>query len=194
MRRKFRLSLSIAIVLSAFAVCGDPASLVGSSVTGSLNFAGNINNYFDPGYGFVPPADLNAAGTTVIISNSAVEFGYDDVVANAYSANFTNNQLTITDVVEGTGTNLPVTMTFTDAAFSNMYLVPVSTPTLISTFSISGDVLTLSSKGGNVTQGQVFTDTFTIQPVPEPSTSGLLSLSLVAFAISATGIVRHERR
>ncbi len=185
MKHKISTFLPIAILLSVFAVPGN-ATLAGSSVTGSLQFSGDPSNYFDPGYGFVPSADLNASGTTVTVSNTAVEFGYDDGAANAFSADFTDHQLTITDVVEGSGSNLGFQMMFTDTAFANQYLIPVAGPLpLIDSYSIAGDVLTLNSPGGNVTAGQTFTASFTVAPIPEPSTLGLLCMA----AFAATGFL-----
>lgn len=172
-------SILIAVLLSVFALPGRSASLGGTSVTGSLTFSGDPSNYFDPGYGFVPPGDLNNSGTTVTISDSAVEFGYDDGVSNAYSADFTGNGLTITDVAEGTELNLAFTMTFVDPAFANLSLVPVMTSSLIGTYSLSGDVITLTSPGGNVTDGEILTSTFAIGSVPEPSSISYLFVSLL---------------
>ncbi len=183
MQVKFSALLSSAIFLSAFAVTSHAATLAGTSVTGSLIFSGDPSNYFNPGYGFAPPADLNAidGSTTVTISDADVEFGYDDGFANAFSADFTGHQLTITDTVEGTGSNLGFTMTFSDAAFSGQYLVPVNSLNLIDSYSSAGTVFTLSSPGGNVTAGETFTGTFNIASVPEPSTQGFVCLALLAF-------------
>ncbi|MGC2659540.1 MAG: hypothetical protein WA324_16405, partial [Bryobacteraceae bacterium] len=120
--------LSAAILFGALAFDGQSATLAGTSVTGSLVFPGDPSNYFNPGYGFAPPGDLNAidASPTVTISDAAVEFGYDDGFANAISADFTGNMLTVTDVVEGTGANLGFTMTFSDSAFAGLNLIPVN--------------------------------------------------------------------
>lgn len=161
--------------MGTFVVPGSAASLTGTSVTGSLTFPGDPSNYFDPGYQYAPGADLNALfGTTVTISDTAVEFGFDDTVANALSADFAGNTLTITDVVEGTVTNNALEMQFTDVAFANESLVPTSqTDSLIGGYSIAGEVLTINSSGGNVVAGQTFTDTFLLEAVPEASTLNL---------------------
>src|ERR1700761_5976794 len=98
MQLKFSTVLLTAI-LSAFAVAGHAATLVGTSVTGALIFSGDasMTNYFDPINGFAAPGDLNFLdnSTTVTISDTAVEFGYDDGVSNAFSAGFSDHQLTI---------------------------------------------------------------------------------------------------
>lgn len=189
MQVKLSVFLSSAIFFFAFAVTGHAATLAGTSVTGSLVFSGDpsMTNYFDPINGFAVPGDLNFIGnsTTVAVSDAAVEFGYDDGVANAISADFSDNQLTITDVVEGTGTNVGFSMTFSDSAFLDQYLIPANSLTLIDSYSRGGDVFTLSSSGGNVTDGETFTDIFNVAPVPEPSTGGFVGLALLAFGTLA---------
>ena len=195
MQVKFSTVLLSAIFWSAFAVAGHAATLVGTSVTGSLVFSGDpsMTNYFDPINGFAAPGDLNFIdnSTTVTISDTAVEFGYDDGVSNAFSADFSDHQLTITDLVEGTGTNFGFTMTFSDSAFSGQYLVPVNSLTLIESYSSAAGVFTLSSTGGSVTAGETLTDTFNVASVPEPSTQGFVCLALLAFG---TLVFRSFRR
>ena len=159
------------------------AALIGTSVTGSLEFNGGPLNFFDPVFGFVPNGYLNSAGTTVTISNSAVEFGYDDS-ANRITADFTDNQLVISNLVEASSSNLPFTMVFTDTALSGQVVTTVSDNFPL-TYSLNGSVLTVNWAGGNVTTGQTFTGTFNIAPAPEPSAVGLLLCSgLAAVAVS----------
>lgn len=193
MKAKLHL-MPTAIILSAFALSANAASLVGTSVTGSLMFPGDPSNYFDPGYGFAPSGDLNAIdnSTTVPVSNSFVEFGYDDGVANALSADFTGTQLTITDVVEGTGTNFGFTMMFSDNSFAGYNLIPVNSLTLIDSYSLAGSNLTVSSAGRNVTAGQTFSDTFYFSAVPEPSNLGLCLSAFIGLALVGTRNVRRR--
>lgn len=197
MQVKLTSMLSSAIFLFAFDVAGHAASLVGTSVTGSLVFSGDpsMTNYFDPVNGFAAPGAQNFIdnSSTVTVSSTAVEFGYDDGVSNAFSADFTNHQLIITDTVEGTGTNFGFNMTFTDSAFLGQNLIPVNSLTLIDSYSSAGGVFTLSSPGGSVTAGETFTDTFDIASVPEPSTQGLDCLALLAFGALAFRTFRLRR-
>ncbi len=191
MQVKLSTLLSSAFLLSALVATADAASLVGTSVTGSLMFAGDPSNYFDPGYGFAPLTDLNAIdnSTTVTISNTAVEFGYDDG-ANLITVDFTDNGVTMSDVVELTGSNVPITMTFTDPALVHEYA-----PALPGIFSISGDVLTANLPGGNVTMGQPpITYSSGLVPVPEPSTKGFVYLTLFAFGILSFRTSRRTAR
>ncbi len=170
--------LPLAILFSALAVPAS-AGLVGTSVTGSLTFGGNSSNYFDPGYGFVPAGYLNASGTTVTISNSAIEFGFDDG-SSRISANFSDSQLTVSDLIETSGPSNSFQMVFTDSAFTGQYLIPVSDSFPLAGYSVVGDVMTLDYPGGNPAMGQTLDATFAVTPVPEPSTLGLISFSTLA--------------
>lgn len=183
MHTKLPTLLSVAALLSVFSLPGD-AALVGTSVTGSLTFSGDPSNYFDPGYGFVPASGyLNFSGVTVTVSATAVEFGYDDG-ASRISADFIDNKVTVSDLIELAGPTNGFQMTFTDSAFAGKGLIASSNLFPISQYSVSGDVITLDYKGGNPMQGQTLTATFSIVAVPEPSVAGfLLIAALVIFAI-----------
>ena len=179
MRNMTSTLLPVALLLSAFATPGNAAH-VGSTVKGSLTFGGDPSNYFDPGYGFVPATGyLNGSGTMVTISDSAIEFGFDDG-SNRVSADFTNNQLIVSDLIETPGTNSSFEMMFTDPAFSLQSLLPVSDNFPISSRSLAGDVITLNYAGGTPTVGRTLTATFDVTPSPEPSTLGVMFLSGIA--------------
>ncbi len=178
MRNILPTLLPVAIFLCVFVLPGN-AALVGTSVNGSLTLDGDPSNYFDPGYGFVPATDLNISGTTVTISNSAVEFGYDDV-GSVISADFSDNRLTITDLIGTPETNNSFRMIFTDPAFSSQSLFTVSDSFPITARSLVGDVITLDYAGGPPTVGQTLTATFDIAPSPEPATLGLFFISGLA--------------
>ncbi len=166
-----RLFPAAAILLSGLAVpCN--ATLAGSSVTGSLTFAGDPSNYFDPGYGFVPATGyLNAAGTSVTISDNAVEFGFNDG-SSLISADFSNNHLTVNDKIELAGPTNSFQMIFTDTAFRGQYLRPISDSFPFADYSVVGGAMTLDYAGGNAAAGQTFTGSFLVTPVPEPSSLG----------------------
>ena len=175
MRNLYWIALPV-MLLPLVALPGKGA-LAGTSVTGSLTFSGDPSNYFDPGYGFVPSTGyLNTSSTTVAISNSAVEFGYDDG-GNRLSADFTDAQLSVNDLVESAGSNLGWQMTFSDPAFAGESLFLVSDSLPLSGYSVTGDLITLNYAGGSVTAGQNLTATFAITSTPEPSTAGALVLS-----------------
>lgn len=174
MRNLSSMAVPAAILLSLFTLPGK-AALVGTSVTGSLTFTGDPSNYFDPGYGFVPATGyLNTSSTTVTISNSAVEFGFDDG-DDLISADFTDNQLTISDLAESPLANNPFQMTFSDSAFAGQSLSAISDSFV--DYSLVGDLLTLNYGGGTPIVGQTLTASFNITPTPEPSSAGIVSVS-----------------
>ena len=190
MRRLAFTLLSTAALLSVFSLPGN-AALVGTSVTGSLTFGGDPSNYFDPGYGFVPATGyLNIGGTTATVSNSAVEFGFDDG-ASRISADFFDTQFTISDLIESSGTNNSFQMIFADPAFAGQSLFPVSDSFPFSHDSIVGDLLTLNYAGGAPLTGQTLTATFNVVPSPEPSTASAVFVS--ALAALAFFLARNRR-
>ncbi len=197
----FRMSKILAVVipaavlLGACALPGNAAPLVGSSVSGALYFSGGSTNLFDPAQGFVPVSGyLNIAGTTVTISNSAVEFGFDDG-GNRDSADFSSTQLKVSDLVEvAAGPSFPFQMTFTDTAFKGARFTSVSDNFPL-TYSLAGDVLTLNYAGGTVTTGETLDAVFSFTPSPEPSTAGLVFASgLAALAIFLARNRRLKKR
>ncbi len=172
----------LATMLLGICVFPVQAALLNTSVTGSLEFEGSSSNFFDPIYNFVPDGYLNSVGTTVTISNTAVEFGYNDS-ANLINANFTDNQLVISDLVEANGFNYPFTLQFTNAAFSGLTITTVSDNFPLQ-YSLNNDVLTMNWSGGSVI-GQTFVGTYDLLSTPEPSSAGILlfsGLAIVAFA------------
>lgn len=157
------------------------ADLLGTQVSGTLNFGTSTVNYFDPANGYVPKRFKNYAGADHVTIGKGIEFGYRDGV-NRDTANFTAYRLTIRDkCLDGTDCdgNAPFTMTFTDPAFYTIALVKDS---LGSTYGLDGDVLTIDFDGGRVKHGNAvavfrFGD---VAPTPEPGTMALMSTGLLA--------------
>jgi hypothetical protein len=179
----------LAVAALAFLACR-PASadLIGTSVTGTLNFDGNGVNYFDPARGFVPSGYLNAAGITVTIAQPQIEFGYMDA-SNLDTANFTSNQLIVTDTV--TLGTLNWTMTFTDTAFAGLSFTKVSDTFTNGgvTGTLVGDTITVAWPAGTGTDDGLLTATFNVGSVPEPS-----AIVMVCTAIPlALGYWWHKR-
>ncbi len=187
MRKTICTLWAAAMLMGILAVPGN-AALVGSSVNGSLTFDGDPSNYFDPGYGFVPATGyLNTSGTTVTVSSSAVEFGFDDG-SSLISANFSDSQLIITDLIETSGPTNSFRMIFTDSAFSLQSLLRVSDSFPLSDYSITGNVISLGYAGSTPNAGQTLTATFDFINSPEPASLGLISVS--AIAILALYLIR----
>ena len=146
------------------------ATLVGTQVSGALNFAGYMANYFDPVNGRVPAGYLNAAGSTVTISSSAVEFGFADGTTTI-TAEFTGTQLIVADQPLSTAQYNPIEMVFTNAAFTNLAAVSDTFPNGGLTGSLSGSVITLNWAGGNLTSNQTEQAVFNVNVPPSPRLS-----------------------
>ncbi len=178
----------------AFLSCAVPgkASLLGTSITGSLQFLGNASNYFDPANGYVPSTGYqNSSGTTVTITEPAIEFGAV-FPANTDSANFTATQLTLTDVVNSVGNNGPFTVTFAGTGFLGLSLSKVSDTFTNggTTATLTGNTLAITWNGGAVNAGtlQATYNLAAASPVPEPS-----SRVLLLTGVSAAGYLRRRR-
>ena len=153
------------------------AQLGGTRVTGSIYFNGGFStNGYDPANGAVPTGYENTAGTTVTISDTAVEFGFNDGY-NLDTADFTDGTLTISDSVGSFGAT-PWQQTFTDPDFSGLITQVSDTFDGGVTASALGDTITLNWDGTDntgVTYAAVFDVGSTLQ-VPEPSTWALLGI------------------
>src|SRR5579862_6897756 len=103
--RSFTAITMMAACLAFTFVSTASAQLIGTSVTGDLNFAGSgTTNWFDPTNGMVPAGYGNSSpgGPTVVIEPSPPTFGYFDAIPpTTVSAVFSANQLTLTE--DGTG-------------------------------------------------------------------------------------------
>jgi PEP-CTERM motif len=171
--------------LFAFAAffCLAPVSwgaLIGTSVTGSLNFDGNPANFFDPANGFVPARFENAAGPAVTIDDSALEFGFNDG-ANRDIANFTDGRLVIRDRATGGGSQ-KITLTFTDDAFAGISLVSSNFRKPVQ-YDILGDEIDITipkfSRDGR------YRAVFDITSTPEPESLGLIGLGIGVLALAS---------
>ncbi len=189
--RKVGAKIAALCMLAPLVPCGVArAGLLGTPVTGSLNFQGNPTNYFDPTNTFVPAAGFeNSAGTTVPISATQVEFGFQDGI-NLDTADFAATSLTVTDADTGGG-SLPFVMTFTDAAFAGLQVGKVTDVFGNGglSFSLTGTTLTVSAplESAVATSTATFSlgstgGTTAATPLPTSATAGLGLLGLLGVA------------
>jgi hypothetical protein len=175
------IALSLAAASPAF------ASLIGATVTGTLNFGGFATNYFDPANGNVPVGYLNSSpgNNTVVVSDSAVEFGFAGFGANM-RVQFTDTQLIISSVHLLSGAFSP-TMTFSSSAFSSLNLV-TQTYTPGVTSSLVGNLITINFAGGFVTQGSTYNAIFAVGSagVPDGGSTCLLFVGALLAGVAAT--------
>jgi hypothetical protein len=194
------VTAAAAVLLTVGVVGHAEAGLVGTSVTGDVEFPTffGTTNYFDFGNGFVPSGFLNDSGTTVTISATEPEFGFASSLAKV-SADFAADQLTISNQIleldpNGISTYI---FTFIDPAFLGQSFKKLS-----DTFndggltgSLSGDEITLTwSANGRVepvaTMGAVF-QIGAASGVAEPSAWELM---LLGFAGLGFGVYRRSRK
>lgn len=163
------------------------ADLIGTTVTGSIQFGGSGVNYYDPANGIVPAIGyLNSSpgGPTVTIAEPAIEFGLADV-ANTDTTNFTNTQLIFTDV--STGGSGPYTLTFTDSAFDGVSVATSTLPGMAYSFDEESHTITINLPD-HVPAG-TWSGTFIVVtddepgPIPEPATLWLFGAGLALLAV-----------
>lgn len=170
------------VVFAAF-LCLAPVSwgaLIGTSVTGSINFDGNTNNFFDPTNGFVPARFENVAGPTVTIDDAFTEFGFNDG-ANRDTANFKNGRLVIRDRATGGGSQ-QITLTLTDDVFTDISLVSSNFRKILD-YDIVGDEVEITipkfSRDGR------YRAVFDVTSTPEPGSLGFIGFGMSAIFLAS---------
>jgi hypothetical protein len=176
------LSVALVVALVAGGATTSAATLIGTSVTGSVKFGINTRNYFDASNSFVPPTGfLNSPpGTpTVTIASPAIEYGFGFGSDTKISADFGANTLTLSEQIPAALLEAQH-FTFTDSAFAGLSLTETS-----DTFShggvtgtLVGNTLSIEWPGGPIAAPQHVTAVFTFS-VPEPASLGLLGIAAV---------------
>ena len=192
--KKLILLLVTAVTLSPMMAHAD---LIGTSVDGTIAFAGFPQNFFNPLNGLVPAGYGNSAGLPVTVG-SGIEFGLSDDNL-LYTFDFSGTTLTVTNTVGVASPENAFVASFTDTGFAGLNLSTLSNTMAGLTASLSGNVLTVNFAGhltpatvvGNVGTG-VFSlaaaSTGTPGVVPEPSTLALLGSG----ALAAAGFMRRR--
>ena len=194
LRTRFALSIGFLSLLCLVLPASARADLVGTTVTGSLDFDADGLNFYNPALGFVPAGYQNSPGaqnsnTVVIVGGN--EFGFTDPGNNTDVTSFSSTGFTFTDTAITAGPNLNIILTLTDPAFTGVSLISSTFPGL--TFAISGDQITVDIPGLNASAGEVFTASFNVtstSSVPEPSTHGLM---LIGFGFLGLMIAMRKR-
>jgi hypothetical protein len=189
-KRLARAFMLFAIVALAAA---NPAygGLIGTTVTGSAELNFIPINVFDPANGFVPSGYLNDAGTTVTIAEPAIEFGAQ-TSTNLFTANFTDNELIITDVAAAPEGGTSFVMSFMDTAFQGLSVSVISDSFTGGVLpDLLGDELYVVWSGTVVSQPTTFQVVLELSPasVPEPSSFFLCAIGF----IGAAGYSRRRR-
>jgi hypothetical protein len=166
MKSKLSAALAAAWFALALGVGAAKADLIGTSVSGVLNFNGGTGNGFDPAVGVVPAGFGNSAphGPNNVVIGSEIEFGFNDG-ENTDTANFTGTQVTLQDVsLIG---SFSAVYSFTDTAFAGATISLVSDdfPSPV-TETLVGNVLTLSAPV--LQTGGTFQATFNINTAAVP--------------------------
>ncbi len=189
-----------ALFALVFAV-GSPAraDLIGTTVTGTLEFNVIPTNFFDPANNGVPGTGyLNSAdafdSATVVIAPSPTTYGFSDP-ANLDTANFSATQLTVTDTVYPNYGAVTWTMTFTDSAFTSLTQVSDNFLNGLSS-SLTGDLITLTWGGSPISSdGVTYTAVFDVDgpaPSPEPNTLVVVGVAILAGLAFAWWHRRHS--
>ena len=100
LRTRFALSIGFLGLLGLVLPASARADLVGTTVTGSLDFDADGLNFYNPALGFVPAGYQNSPGaqnsnTVVIVGGN--EFGFTDPGNNTDVTSFSSTGFTFTD-------------------------------------------------------------------------------------------------
>jgi hypothetical protein len=173
------------------------------TMTGSIVFAGNPNNLYDPFFGFALPGSDNATAnspTVTLVGGTTATFGYEDLV-NTDTAAFTAGRLDIENILGpdfGFGQGSPSwTQTFTASitGFFTGWTLSGSNfdPATLAWHLDSTNTTLTVTWGGTLTGGSTFDAIFTsssTSPVPGP----IAGAGLPGLALAFAGILAWRRR
>ena len=193
LRAKFVFSIGFLGLLCIMLPGSARADLVGTTVTGSLDFDADGLNFYNPAMGFVPAGYQNSAGaqdsnTVVIVGGN--EFGFSDGL-NTDVTSFSSTGFTFTQTSITAGQNLNIILTMTDPISGDQITVDIPGITVS-----AGEVLTASFNVTSAFTGVSLISstfpglTFATSSVPEPSTYGLM---LIGFGFLGLMMAMRKR-
>jgi len=189
--RTLTQTFAVALCAVAFAL-PSWADLVGTNVTGSLTFSGNLQNFYDPQNGSVPPTGYENSSSaynspTVPISNTAIEFGFSGG-GNLDVTDFTATGFTFSITSSTAGGSPGLQLRLSDPVFADLTLKNVfdNYPNEGFSFSLTGDTISVYSPGFSGT-GDYRAEFTLTSAIPEPASFGL------CFGLIALGMWRRRR-
>lgn len=190
----FRLIAVAAIAMSVMGAGAANATLVGTSVTGSVQFPSGTN-FFDPANGLVPAGYGNSSpGTnTVVVTNPGnPEFGFFNNAQLTIKADLLTSILTITQITTEGGSGFTAEhFVFTDLGFNTLSLISSTFPTT-PTYSLLSNTATIDFAAFG-TGAHTYVSSFRVQTeataVPEP-----LTLSLFGAGVGGMALIRRKRK
>ena len=172
--------MQVAVIAATLGISGQAsAGMLGTQVTGLINFGSNPINYFNSTNGFVPGGCGNSCtGAAPVAIGAGTEFCFFDG-ANRDIADFSDTQLTISDTVFSGATNWHMAFTtLTPGLFGGLSLATEAfNPDL--TYNITGDTINIYWAGTGTAGSNSTTFNVNVTSVPEPTTLGLLGLGLL---------------
>jgi hypothetical protein len=161
------------------------ASLIGTTVTGIITGVPAVGNFYDPASGDVPstgfqnsPSNQNSPTVTIVGGN---EFGFGP---QGPDTSFGATGFTVTVAASPQFVAFGAyQLILTDSAFQSVRLTSNAFPGL--TYGISSDVITINIPLTSENPPVLFSASFDVNEVPEPS-------SFVFIVIGASALVLHK--
>ena len=180
--------LSLASLLWLVPMCR--ASLIGTTVTGAITSVPATVNFYDPANGDVPstgfqnsPSNQDSPTVTIVGGD---EFGFG---SQGPDTSFSATGFTVTVAASPQFVAFGAyQLTFTDSAFESVSLTSNTFPGL--TYGISGDVITINIPLTNENPPDLFSASFDVNGVPEPSSWVLIATGAGALALHKVLIAR----
>jgi hypothetical protein len=181
-----KLLAGVALAAGMAAAAQAQAGPKATTITGSIMFNTNPNNYFDPANGYVPSGYANDSGATVKLGSGATFAFYN--YPELWTAAFTPTSLAITDdfsALIGLDTNNTQTFTASTPGFFDDISLTSNSLGVGYKVSNGGDTLMVTWAGGQLKEGLHSADFTFSGGAPEPATWAMLVLGLGLIGLAA---------